>query len=53
MGGAEMKKTLIAITLIVLSAGSALAQNCQHDSDRAANGSRCGGRSSDSRHGGR
>ncbi len=31
-----MKKTLLAFTLVVLSAGSALAQNCQHSSDRPA-----------------
>lgn len=48
-----MKKTVLALALVVLSAGGALAQNCQHASDRASDGSRCGGRSSDSRPGGR
>ncbi|XYD08789.1 hypothetical protein R1A27_28270 [Methylobacterium sp. NMS12] len=48
-----MKKAVIALALVVLSASTALAQNCQHSSDRASDGSRCGGRSSDSRPGGR
>jgi len=49
-----MKKVL-AILFVVLSFGSvtqAFAGNCQHDNDTAADGSRCGGRSSDSRPGG-
>ncbi|WP_312062271.1 transmembrane anchored protein [Pantoea septica] len=49
-----MKKVL-AILFVVLSLGSvtqAFAGNCQHDNDTAADGSRCGGRSSDSRPGG-
>lgn len=48
-----MAKTLAALVLVVLSTTASLAGNCQHDSDRASDGSRCGGRSSDSRPGGR
>ncbi|POR40026.1 transmembrane anchored protein [Methylobacterium sp. V23] len=47
-----MKKVFVALALVVLSAGGAIAQSCQHDSDRASDGSRCGKRSSDSRSGG-
>jgi hypothetical protein len=47
-----MKKVFVAVTLVILSASGALAQNCQHDGDRASDGSRCGHRSSDSRSGG-
>ncbi|MDN4196824.1 transmembrane anchored protein [Citrobacter freundii] len=51
----EMKKAL-AVLFVLLSLGSAtqaFAGNCQHDSDTASDGSRCGGRSADSRPGGR
>lgn len=48
-----MKKALAALALIVLSTTASLAGNCQHDNDHASDGSRCGGRSSDSRPGGR
>ncbi|MCJ2076554.1 transmembrane anchored protein [Methylobacterium sp. WL30] len=48
-----MKKITLAIALTLLTAGTALAQSCQHDSDKASDGSRCGHRSSDSRSGGR
>lgn len=50
----EMKKAL-AILFVLMSLGAAtqaIAGNCQHDSDTASDGSRCGGRSSDSRPGG-
>ena len=53
MGATELKKAFVALALIVLSASTAFAQNCQHANDHASDGSRCGGRSSDSRHGGR
>jgi len=49
-----LKKTL-AVLFLALSLGSitqAFAGNCQHANDTAADGSRCGGRSSDSRPGG-
>ncbi|WP_105648137.1 transmembrane anchored protein [Cronobacter dublinensis] len=49
-----MKKA-IAVLFVQLSLGSAtpsFAGNCQHDNDTAADGSRCGGRSADSRPGG-
>jgi hypothetical protein len=42
----------LAALLIVLSQAAAFAA-CTHDSDRAADGSRCGKRSSDSREGGK
>ena len=45
--------SLFALFLAMLSINAAMAQNCQHDSDRASDGSRCGGRSSNSRPGGR
>lgn len=50
----KMKKA-IAVLFVLLSLGSAtpsFAGNCQHDNDTAADGSRCGGRSADSRPGG-
>ncbi|QJT80872.1 transmembrane anchored protein [Kosakonia sp. MUSA4] len=50
-----MKKGL-AILFVLLSLGSvaqAYAGNCQSPDDRAADGSRCGGRSADSRPGGK
>lgn len=50
-----MKKAL-AVLFVLLYLGSAtqaFAGNCQHDSDTASDGSRCGGRSADSRPGGR
>ncbi|WP_320407340.1 transmembrane anchored protein [Klebsiella pneumoniae] len=46
---------VIAVLFVLMSLGSAtqaFAGNCQHDSDTAADGSRCGGRSADSRPGG-
>lgn len=49
-----MKKAF-AILLVALSLGAsaqAFAGSCQHDGDTASDGSRCGGRSSDSRPGG-
>lgn len=47
-------KALFALILLAATLGSSLsfAGNCQHDSDTAADGSRCGGRSADSRPGG-
>lgn len=42
----------LAVLFVLLSLGSAtqaFAGNCQHDSDTASDGSRCGGRSADSR----
>ncbi|QDP08102.1 transmembrane anchored protein [Klebsiella pneumoniae] len=47
--------TVLAARLLLLSLGSvtqAYAGNCQHPDDTAADGSRCGGRSADSRPGG-
>lgn len=49
----HMAKTFAALALVVLSATASFAGNCQHDNDHASDGSRCGGRSSDSRPGGR
>ncbi|HHT0117114.1 TPA: transmembrane anchored protein [Raoultella ornithinolytica] len=49
-----MKKAL-AVLFVLLSLGSsaqAFAGNCQHPDDTASDGSRCGGRSADSRPGG-
>lgn len=49
-----MKKAL-ALLFVLMSLGAttqAIAGNCQHDSDTASDGSRCGGRSADSRPGG-
>ena len=50
----KMKKlALVFMALLSISISSSVfAGNCQHDDDRAADGSRCGGRSSDSRPGG-
>lgn len=50
-----MKNFLAALIAGVMLAASlpAMAQNCQYDSDRAADGSRCGKRSADSRSGGK
>lgn len=49
-----MKKVfaVIFVLLTLGNAGQAFAGNCQHPDDRAADGSRCGGRSADSRPGG-
>ncbi|HGE9178073.1 TPA: transmembrane anchored protein [Escherichia coli] len=48
-----MKKAFAALfVLLSLVASQASAGHCQHDSDTAADGSRCGGRSADSRPGG-
>lgn len=49
-----MKKlVLMFIALLSITSSTAsFAGNCQHDWDRASDGSRCGGRSSDSRPGG-
>lgn len=52
--GKYMKK-LFAVLFVLLSLGSvtqAYAGNCQHPDDTASDGSRCGGRSADSRPGG-
>ncbi|WP_127156739.1 transmembrane anchored protein [Pectobacterium polaris] len=51
-----MKKA-IALIFVMLTLGSSFqvmagSGRCQHDSDTAADGSRCGGRSADSRPGG-
>ncbi len=48
-------KNALAVLFILMSLGAttqAYAGNCQHDSDTASDGSRCGGRSADSRPGG-
>lgn len=53
-GNFTMKKAF-AVLFVLLSLGSsaqAFAGNCQHPDDTAADGSRCGGRSADSRPGG-
>ncbi|NIG20533.1 transmembrane anchored protein [Pantoea sp. Al-1710] len=50
-----MKKT-IAVLCLILSMGAsvqAFAGNCQHSTDTASDGSICGGRSADSRPGGK
>lgn len=46
-----LKLAMLAL-MAAASMGSAFAA-CERDSDRAADGSRCGGRSSDSRPGGK
>ena len=49
-------KKLFALLLVTLSLGTsvqAFAGNCQHDGDTASDGSICGGRSEDSREGGK
>jgi hypothetical protein len=49
-----MKLVYVALLLAALLPSlPAFAGPCDHASDRAADGSRCGGRSSDSRPGGR
>ncbi|EIZ8816837.1 TPA: transmembrane anchored protein [Cronobacter sakazakii] len=47
-------KKVIAVLFVLLSLGSVTQAYaaCNHDSDTAADGSRCGGRSADSRPGG-
>lgn len=48
-------KKLFTVLFVLLSLGSvtqAYAGNCQHPDDTAADGSRCGGRSADSRRAG-
>ncbi|EGT5682086.1 transmembrane anchored protein [Cronobacter turicensis] len=47
-------KKVFAFLFVLLSFGSATQSYaaCNHDDDRAADGTRCGGRSSDSRPGG-
>jgi hypothetical protein len=44
---------IITIALALLGAAAQVSAKCTHDSDRASDGSRCGGRSSDSRPGGK
>lgn len=47
---------ILKITMLALMALASIGQafaDCTHPDDRAADGSRCGGRSSDSRPGGR
>lgn len=46
-----MKKAFAAlfVLLSLVASTQAFAGRCQHDSDTAADGSRCGGRSADSR----
>lgn len=49
-----MKFLKVAVlALLTLAATSHAFASCTHDSDRASDGSRCGGRSSDSRPGGK
>ncbi|MBP2845442.1 transmembrane anchored protein [Dickeya sp. CFBP 2040] len=50
-------KKIISILFLFMALGSSYqaiagSGRCQHDSDTAADGSRCGGRSADSRPGG-
>lgn len=49
-----MKKALLVLftAISVLVSMPSFVGNCQHDNDTAADGSRCGGRSADSRPGG-
>lgn len=49
-----MKKLVLMLTMFVtiILSTNVFAGNCQHDWDQASDGSRCGGRSSDSRPGG-
>ncbi|MCS1254970.1 transmembrane anchored protein [Escherichia coli] len=49
-----MKKAfaLFVVLLSLVASTQSFAGRCQHDSDTAADGSRCGGRSADSRPGG-
>ena len=53
-GNFTMKKAFAAlfVLLSLVASTQAFAGRCQHDSDTAADGSRCGGRSADSRTGG-
>lgn len=53
-GNFTMKKAFAAlfVLLSLVASTQAFAGRCQHDSDTAADGSRCGGRSADSRPGG-
>lgn len=53
-GNFTMKKAFAAlfVLLSLVASTQAFACRCQHDSDTAADGSRCGGRSADSRPGG-
>ena len=44
---------LFVLALLVAEAASPAFAACERDSDRASDGSRCGGRSSDSRPGGK
>ncbi len=44
---------LLVLALLVASAAAPAFAKCEHDSDRASDGSRCGGRSSDSKPGGK
>lgn len=44
---------LVVLALLAAAAAAPAFAKCTHDSDRAADGSRCGGRSSDSRPGGK
>jgi hypothetical protein len=48
----EIAWGIIATALIVIPYNAAFAGPCQYDSDRASDGSRCGGRSAESRPGG-
>lgn len=50
----EMKKVFLMLftAISVFVSSPSFAGNCMHDNDRAADGSRCGGRSADSRPGG-
>ncbi|EAM2342996.1 transmembrane anchored protein [Salmonella enterica] len=49
-----MKKVFLMLftAISVFVSSPSFAGNCMHDNDRAADGSRCGGRSADSRPGG-
>lgn len=53
-GNFTMKKAFAAlfVLLSLVASTQAFAGRCQHDSDTSADGSRCGGRSADSRPGG-
>lgn len=51
--GNIMKTLVLALVLGVLSTGAALAGNCTYSTDQAADGSRCGGRASTERPGGK
>lgn len=49
-----MKKIFLTFLVMISLGGAsqAFAGNCNHDDDHASDGSRCGGRSADSRPGG-